>query len=69
MIALDLNVAAFYSAAGAAQFLQARGELLKFLIRERQAGDHRHGLATATGNFTADAHARTLGRCSGGRHT
>lgn len=69
MIALDLNVAAFYSAAGAAQFLQARGELLKLLIPERQAADHRYRLTAAPGYLAADAHARALGRCSGGRHT
>ncbi len=61
MLALDLDVAAFYCAAGATELLQARGELLKFLASKWQAGDHRHGLATATGNFTADAHARTRG--------
>ena len=61
MIALDLNVAAFYRTAGATELLQAPGELLQLLTAERQAGDHRHSLATATGNFTADAHARILG--------
>lgn len=67
MIALDLNVAAFYRTAGATELLQAPGELLQFRTAEWQAGDHRHGLTTATGNFTANAHARTLGRlCRGG---
>ena len=32
MLALDLDAAAFHRAAGAAEFLQAPGELLKLLI-------------------------------------
>ena len=72
MIALDLDVAAFYRTARAAQFLQARSELLEFLCSKRQPVDHRNRLAAAAGNFAPDAYARALSGWRGvgppGRH-
>src|SRR5271154_5522351 len=67
MIALDLDVAVFYRAAGATGLFQARREFLERRARQRQTGDDRDALAASTGDFAPDPDLRGAGfRCRGG---